>query len=352
MRLQRLFSKHFPKNVANLNFSAHLNNADPYANPIQAALFFKKFWSDKYELFKINFLFRNDIFQYKNQLKLANFRLLKVRKGHQLDINDFENFDNKSHFFCEAQYLLETYYEDLEMFEKHFFPESTSKNLGLNVVPTIKNDGDSEILRDFAADTLLKNGTDINFHADTLSDAISNDPENNRELRDFAAETLLKNGTAEDLTKDTLRDSHFSNIFLPKNMAISAQQPSETICSFDANSTMDTLSDPILKNTNFTADSLSAPNLKNIFPPENMAIFVPDAFINPDKQNFKKFSNFFNNKFSNFNYFWSNFFLKFIQIFTRKLNFRLNINLGGRGHRFMMTLESRIPRIKVISNHF
>ena len=45
-------AKKIQKNVANLNFSAHLNNADPYANPIQAALFFKKFWSDKYELFK------------------------------------------------------------------------------------------------------------------------------------------------------------------------------------------------------------------------------------------------------------------------------------------------------------
>ena len=72
-------------------------------------------------------------------------------------------------------------------------------------------------LRDFAKETLLKNGTVTNFTEDTLRDSklvISNlrdfaketlpktgvdeivsDPENFCDLKDFTADTLLKNGT-------------------------------------------------------------------------------------------------------------------------------------------------------------
>lgn len=88
-----------PKYVANLDFSAHLRNADPYAGPIEAALFFKKFWSEKYKQFKYNFLFQNDVFYLKNQLNLANLRLIKVQKGYQLNITDFQNFNESSPFF-------------------------------------------------------------------------------------------------------------------------------------------------------------------------------------------------------------------------------------------------------------
>jgi hypothetical protein len=40
----------------------------------------------------------------------------------------------------------------------------------LPVPPKKKNDSESILLRDFAADTLAKNGTDANFTPNTLSD--------------------------------------------------------------------------------------------------------------------------------------------------------------------------------------
>ena len=42
------------KFVPNLGFSAHLRDADPYANPITATFFFKHVWSKKYDRFKNN----------------------------------------------------------------------------------------------------------------------------------------------------------------------------------------------------------------------------------------------------------------------------------------------------------
>ena len=126
-----------PKLISNLNFSSHLEDA----NPIAASLFFKNVWSKKYDLFKNNFLFRNEIFNLKKQVELAEFRLTKVEKGHQLELTDFSNFDNKSFFFREAQYLHETYYEDLEIFSDHFYP---------------KNKESISESRDFAEQTLTK----------------------------------------------------------------------------------------------------------------------------------------------------------------------------------------------------
>jgi hypothetical protein len=47
-------------------------------------------------------------------------------------------------------------------------------------------------------------------------------------LRDFAAETLAKNGTDEHFTPDTLSDPIFSNVFEPENMAVFISDSSET----------------------------------------------------------------------------------------------------------------------------
>ena len=107
-------------------------------------------------------------------MKLAE-RLLKMKKN-----SDFKNFNHKSNFFREAQYLLETFYEDLSMFHDHFFRDIKFEDLSLLVAPTKKNHSKSILLRDFAEQTLPKNGADV----------IIPDPENFPELRDFAANTL------------------------------------------------------------------------------------------------------------------------------------------------------------------
>jgi hypothetical protein len=75
---------------------------------------------------------------------------------------------------------LETFYDDLEMFQG-----LKCENLGLHVVLNTKNELEIVILKDFAAETLTKNGID----------AISLDSETCCHLRDFAEDTLLKNGT-------------------------------------------------------------------------------------------------------------------------------------------------------------
>ena len=73
------------------------------------------------------------------------------------------------------------------MFEKHFFPESRNKNMCLSAVLTIKNGQEISCdMRDFAAETLSKNGTVADFLTDTLSDSKLL----NCDLRNFAADTV------------------------------------------------------------------------------------------------------------------------------------------------------------------
>ena len=171
-----------PKIVAYLDFPSHLKNANPNAGPIEAAIFFKNVWFHKYSLYKNNILFRNEVGNFKNQLELAERRLQKVRLGNSLNLGDFENFDKNSKFFKEAQFLMETFYEDLEMFSDHFFPKNKFKIRGLTAVPTVKNGSEIVKMRDFAEHTLPKNGPAANL----------TDQESIFESRDFAAETLKK----------------------------------------------------------------------------------------------------------------------------------------------------------------
>ena len=207
------------------------------------------------------------------------------------------------------------------------FPHK-NQNLGLFVVPTIKNASenvgifkDSEIicdLRDFAAETLSKNGTVENLPD---RDTILKEIETIFDARDFAAETLKKNGTAANFTLDTLSDPKFINVILPDSKAV---------CVSKDNFRVDTIISPISK-------------------PENKAIFNQLTLLNLDQHNFIRFSNFFAPfsyyKFSNLNYFKSKFCVRFHQFLKYKFYFYIQ-NLGGRGHRFCMTLESRISRFR------
>jgi hypothetical protein len=233
---------------------------------------------------------------------------------------------------------------------------------GLPVVPEIKN-GPEIKMRDYADETLLKNGYDFispdpeniynlrDFAEDTLSKngcvKISTDLEIVCEMGDFAAHTLPKNGSDENIILDTLRDGK------------------STICDL-----RDFAADTLAKNgtvANFTPDTLSVPNLNNICSPENMAISVPESSETSICSNsshgetdhaiffekheilnsanfFKTFSNlhFCSSKFSN------NLVFQFDKVMSRNTFSHVHINLGGRGHRFNMTLESRIPRFKNI----
>ena len=84
------------------------------------------------------------------------------------------------------------------MFAQHFFQEIKFENMSLSAVPTTKNVQEENCdMRDFAADTLLKNGTGIQFNADTLSDANLPDLKNICHLRDFAADTLEKTAPSQ-----------------------------------------------------------------------------------------------------------------------------------------------------------
>ena len=47
-------------------------------------------------------------------------------------------------------------------------------------------------------------------------------------MRDFAAETLSKNGTHANYTMDTLSSLNLKNIYLPENMAVFVPDSSET----------------------------------------------------------------------------------------------------------------------------
>ena len=71
-------------------------------------------------------------------------------------------------------------------------------------------------LRDFAEQTLAKNGTDEDFTPDTLSVSKINDAD----MRDFAEETLVKNDTAANLKLDTLSAPIVNNIFLAEHMPV------------------------------------------------------------------------------------------------------------------------------------
>jgi hypothetical protein len=152
-------------------------------------------------------------------------------------------------------------------------------------------------------------------------------------LRDFAADTLAKNGTEANFISGTISDQNLNKNILPEITVVFAPE------------------------TYLRVDTLNSPNCK----PEKVAIltnksheivflFVKNkgltkcAFFSSEKTNSFKFSNFHASfsfyKFSNFNFLKSFFFVQFDQDVQR--------NLGGRGHRFSMTLESRIPRLKLI----
>jgi hypothetical protein len=88
----------------------------------------------------------------------------------------------------------------------------------LSVVPTMKNSSENFYMRDVAANTLPKNGTDT----------VLKEPEIICELKDFAAETLSKNGTDKNFRADTL----FSPITEPENMAILKAKFHEKIENF------------------------------------------------------------------------------------------------------------------------
>ena len=93
-----------------------------------------------------------------------------------------------------------------------------SKNKGLSVVPAMKNGSKNFHMRDFAANTLPKNGIDTVLKEKKII----------CELRDFAAETLSKNGTDKNFRVDTL----FSPITEPENMAILKPKFHEKIENF------------------------------------------------------------------------------------------------------------------------
>jgi fucose 4-O-acetylase-like acetyltransferase len=123
-------------------------------------------------------------------------------------------------------------------------------------------------LRDFAADTLIKNGTDINFNVNTLSDTILTDRvailkevESISYLRDFAADTLAKNGTDAIFTPDTLSDPNFKNIILPVIKAVFVSDASETAI-FQTNDGGNELAEnqPILFINNFFANFSKSKN--------------------------------------------------------------------------------------------
>ena len=219
------------------------------------------------------------------------------------------------------------------MFQGHFFPKSECENLGLPVVPNTKNELEIVILKDFAAETLRKNGID----------AISLNSETCCHLRDFAEDTLLKNGTDINLYVGTRSAGILTDpetIFESKDFAEDTWQKNGT----EANFTLDTLSAPNLKNKPYFCQYTSE---TGIFENQNNGE-TDHAFFNLYNHNFMKFSifaHFFNNYFSNF--LRSKIFVQFYQKFTQKFDFHVNINLGGRGHRFMMTLQSRISRFKV-----
>ena len=253
---------------------------------------------------------------------MAERRLSKVRKGHQLILSDFENFDKNAFFFQEAQYLLETYYEDIDMFQSHFYPESAYQNSGLLAVPTIKNEPEILIVREFTAETLEKNG----------DDAIKTDPEKFPELRDFAADTLLKNGTDNNFTMDTLSDQIFLNIFEPENMAVFIHHLSETSDCFQIN-------------------NFDKTNQANFFSVKHLILDRRKNFHNNNNKKFQNFRFFKSNCNKTFTNQISDFCARFDQLLSRTGNLHFQKNLGGRGHRFLMTVESHISRFKIMFNN-
>ena len=155
----------------------------------------------------------------------------------------------------------------------------------------IKNDKNK--MRDFAGETLVKNGYD----------QIIKDPENIYELRDFAADTLTKNVSDEIL-------AHPDIVCETKDFAAENQAKNGTVANLP--DTVLTNRDAILKElenmcilrdfavktlpkngieSDFTTDTLSDPNLKSPFlKPENMAIFDPNSNETGILTFFKQFS--------------------------------------------------------------
>jgi hypothetical protein len=259
----------------------------------------------------------------------------------ELEVNsDHINFDNLREFAIETLFKNGFIYSYNSSCSKCLIPvkKDQSKKMGLSAVPTIKDD--PEIFcdtRDFAAETLKKNGTVANLAKVSVDrDAILNDLENMCIMRDFAAETLPKNGIKDDFNADTLSDPNFKQIIKPETMAvfiIGADVRVDTLISPFSEPDNNAIFNQITSGTDILKNKICGKTDHAFFPPNKYHIFEWSHFL----------LRFFCHIFFNFNFL--KFFNQFCQILT-KFNSSVNINLGGRGHRFMMTLESRISRFK------
>ena len=119
-------AKKVQKFIAFSETLSHLNNVNNDATPIQAAIYFRKFWWHKLENIENNIVLRDMIPCYKEQLFLAEKRFYKILDGESLSLIDFQG-DTDNYFtknypeFPAAVFLMDTFYVYREMFDFSFF---------------------------------------------------------------------------------------------------------------------------------------------------------------------------------------------------------------------------------------
>jgi hypothetical protein len=156
------------------------------------------------------------------------------------------------------------------------------------------------------------------------------DPENLCDFKDFAEHTLEKNGTEANFTLDTLSAPKVKNIFSPENMAVFIPHLRETV-------NCPKIKHPKTSHANF-------------FPEKHLISGSPFFYFYNNKEKFQNFRFFKNNFYKNFKNKITNYCDRIYQLLSLTGNFPLCQNLGGRGHRFLMTVESRISRFKIVFN--
>ena len=359
-----------PKFLGFFETLTHLDHVDPHLTPIDAAAHFLNFWRQKHQKIQNNILHRKLADAFEEQVKLARNRFLKIQAGQKLTLSDFEGtkitFFEKNHpQFPKAIYLMETFYEDPPMFfgediesdqeiEYLDYSDDESELVDLEISPD--KTGYSQYI---AVESLYEEFSCLNFTDEpfTFFEEIRNDfrtidvPDTK-----WTLSYLFRNVTeiSENVDLESFNERDCNNLTCNDPTCFeNFPEPDQKIENFDLRSKINDFG-----NTPKIWVKSEYNDIKPLYP--GLHKLESLTFEKSSKKSDFHFKwNFFDFHTKNGNSYFKNFdkrfcskqpsmnlkFARLIHLMSR-VNISKSLIFGGRGHRFLMTLESKISKFK------
>ena len=330
-----------PKYLGFFETLTHLDHIDRYLTPIDTATHFLNFWRQKHQKMQNNILHKKMAFAFDEQAQLAENRFYKVQRGFTLRLSDFQGkiltfFEKSYPQFSKAIFLMETFYEDPSM----FFEENLESDQEIDY-PDFSDDEselwDLEVLS-------VKEGYSEYIAVESLYEKVSMN-------MSFHEETIIFKDKIEKYNqifkKSDESDFVDLNIFSKYGEKFDIVESEFFKNDFDPRSEISDLDETLRYN-----------DVKPLYP----GLHNSESFTfknSADKSDFCLKWNFADFHSKNGNFYLKNFdkgfcfkqpsiFFKFARsehLMSRVDNSKSQI-FGGRGHRLIMTLESKISKFK------